>query len=99
MTAADRLAFIRQFLLGLALLCVAYFFLTAYRDFRDNYQVELFDGLGYPYDQNKAIITQSETIVTFGVLGALALLNVIKDNRRGLIGAYAIMTSGVILLG
>src|SRR6266511_5070902 len=49
LSGADRLAFIRQFLPGLALLCIAYFFLTAYRDFRDNYQVEIFDGLGYPY--------------------------------------------------
>src|SRR5437879_152477 len=39
MTGADRLAFVRQFLFGMILLCVAYFFLTAYRDFRDNYQV------------------------------------------------------------
>jgi hypothetical protein len=99
MDAAQRWAFVRQFFLGLTLLCLAYFFLTAYRDFRDNYQVEIFDGLGYPYAQNKAIITKAETLVMFGVLGALAMLNVIKDNRRGLLGAYAIMTFGVALLG
>ncbi|MBI2926529.1 MAG: hypothetical protein HYY24_12610 [Verrucomicrobia bacterium] len=99
MDRAKRWAFVRQFLFGLVLLCVAYFFLTAYRDFRDNYQVEIFDGLGYPYAQNKAIITQAETLVMFGVMAALALLNVIKDNRLGLLGAYAIMTAGVALLG
>jgi hypothetical protein len=99
MTGADRLAFVRQFLFGLVLLCVAYFFLTAYRDFRDNYQVEIFDGLGYPYAKNKAIISKAEGIVAFGVLGALALLTFIKDNRRGLIGAFSIMTGGVVLLG
>ena len=84
---------------GLALLCVAYFFLTAYRDFRDNYQVEIFDGLGYPYKANKAIITQTETLVTFGVMGVLALLNLVKDNRRGLLCALGIMAGGVALLG
>ena len=99
MRGADRLAFIRQFLSGMALLCLAYFFLTAYRDFRDNYQVEIFDGLGYPYAQNKAIISKTETLVAFGVMGALALLTFIKDNRRGLIGAFSIMTGGVVLLG
>ncbi len=99
MTAADRLAFLRQFLLGMALLTISYGFLTAYRDFRDNYQVELFDGLGYPYKDYRTIITQAETIVMFGVMGALALLNLIKDNRRGLIGAFAIMTTGMALLG
>ncbi|MEN9674777.1 MAG: hypothetical protein RIS76_673 [Verrucomicrobiota bacterium] len=99
MQGADRLAFVRQFAFGLTFLCVAYFFLTAYRDFRDNYQVEILDGLGYPYKSNKAIISQAETIVTFGVMGVLALLNVVKDNRRGLMCAFVIMAGGVALLG
>ena len=38
-------------------------------------------------------------IVGFTVTGALALLNLIKDNRRGLIGAYVIMVSGLVLMG
>ena len=99
MTGTDRLAFLRQFMLGLVLLCVAYFFLTAYRDFRDNYQVEIFDGLGYPYAQNKAIISKTETLAAFGVIGALALLTFIKDNRRGLLGAFSIMIGGLLILG
>src|SRR3989449_2202968 len=99
MTGADRLAFVRQFMLGMVLLCIAYFFLTAYRDFRDNYQVEIFDGLGYPYAQNKAIISKTETLAAFGVIGALALLTFIKDNRRGLLGAFSIMIGGLLMLG
>jgi hypothetical protein len=99
MGSLDRWAFIRQFFVGLTLLCVAYFFLTAYRDFRDNYQVELFDELGYAYEQNKAIITKTETLVMFGVLGALALLNTIRDNRLGLIAAFSLMSFGVGLMG
>jgi MFS family permease len=99
MLGSERLAFIKQFLFGLIVLCVAYFFLTAYRDFRDNYQVEIFTGLGYPYAANKTIISKAETLVMFGVMAALALLNLIKNNRLGLIGAFAIMTFGVGLLG
>lgn len=99
MGRAERLAFVRQFALGIALLCGAYFFLTAYRDFRDNYQVELFDELGYSYAQNKTIISRAETLVMFGVLGALALLNVIRDSRLGLIAAFTVMSSGVLLMG
>ncbi len=99
MKGADRLAFMKKFAPGLAMLCVGYFFLTAYRDFRDNYQVEIFDGLGYPYKENKTIISRAESIVTFGVMGILALLNVVKDNRRGLLCALGIMTGGVLLLG
>jgi len=99
MGRAERLAFVRQFTLGIILLCGAYFFLTAYRDFRDNYQVELFDSLGYSYKDNKTIISQTEMIVMFGVLGALALLNVIRENRLGLIAAFSVMSGGVILMG
>ena len=99
MSGTERLAFLRQFLPGLLLLCVAYFFLTAYRDFRDNYQVELFDGLGYPYAHNKAIISKTETLAAFGVIGALALLMFIKDNRRGLLVAFSIMIGGLLMLG
>lgn len=99
MHGSDRLAFVRQFAFGLTFLCVAYFFLTAYRDYRDNYQVEILDGLGYPYKTNKTVISQAESIVTFGVMAVLALLNVVKDNRRGLLCAFGIMAGGVALLG
>jgi hypothetical protein len=100
MKGADRLAFVKQFAFGLTVLCVAYFFLTAYRDFRDNYQVEIFEGLGYPYDENnKSIISRAETIVTFGVMAVLAMLNLVKNNRTGLLCAFGIMTGGVVLLG
>ena len=99
MGSKERLAFARRFLFGLGAVCVSYFFLTAYRDFRDNYQVELFDSLGYSYAGNKAIITRTETMVSFGVMAALALLTLIKSNRWGLIGAFAIMAGGVGLLG
>jgi hypothetical protein len=93
----SRGAFFRRFLPGMLLLITAYFFLTAYRDFRDNFGVEIFAGLGY--EGKPALFTRSETIVAFGVLAALALLNLIKDNRRGLAGAFFIMITGAVILG
>jgi hypothetical protein len=99
MLGSDRIAFLKQFGFGLVLLCLAYCFLTAYRDFRDNYQVEIFDSLGYSYKDNRAIISKAETIVMFGVMAALALLNLIKNNRAGLMAAFGVMTIGVGLLG
>ncbi|MCA9188662.1 MAG: DUF5690 family protein [Pirellulaceae bacterium] len=93
-----RFAFMRKFFPGLVMLLIAYFFLTAYRDFRDNYMPELFSELGYSYDENKGIITQTEQIVSFGVLMPLALLFLIKDNRRGLIAVFGIMSFGVALM-
>ena len=99
MSNSDRMAFMKRFLFGIIMLCTAYFFLTAYRDYRDNYQVEIFNELGYSYKNNKAIITKTETIIAFFVMGVMGLLYLIKDNRWGLIGTYAIMTAGVLLMG
>ena len=98
MDRSQRLDFVRQFLPGLLMLLIAYFFLTAYRDFRDNFGVEIFAQLGYG-ESEVAIFTRSELWVAFGVLGALAMLNLIKDNRLGLIGAFGIMTLGVVIMG
>jgi hypothetical protein len=98
MDGADRMAFVRRFLPGLVVLFVAYFFLTAYRDFRDNYVVEILDGLGFVYAENKTVISQAETLVAVGVLACLALLNLIKDNRAGLLGAFVLMASGTAML-
>jgi hypothetical protein len=97
MVAADRVSFVKTFLPGLVLLFLAYFFLTAYRDFRDNYGVEIVRGLGHASD--RAFFTKTETLVCAGVLVTLALLNLVKDNRRGLLGAFLIMTTGTALLG
>ncbi|MEC9055932.1 MAG: DUF5690 family protein, partial [Verrucomicrobiota bacterium] len=46
MGRGERWKFLRTFLPGMILLCLAYFFLTAYRDFRDIYQNELFVEMG-----------------------------------------------------
>jgi hypothetical protein len=99
MDNSHRLAFVKHFLWGLVTLLLAYFFLTAYRDYRDNFIVELFDALEYKYEENKTIITRSGLMVSFGVMGMLAALNAIKDNRRGLLAAFTIMTGGFALLG
>ena len=48
MSRRDRMAFLRQLLhAAWRCLCLVYFFLTAYRDFRDNYAVDVLKILGY----------------------------------------------------
>jgi hypothetical protein len=98
MDGRRRVEFASHYLMGIVLLIVAYFFLTAYRDFRDNYAVEILADLGYPYEGNGALITQTETIVAIAVMGLLALLNTIKNNRVGLLAALGGMAAGTLLL-
>jgi hypothetical protein len=97
MDRAQRFAFARRFLLGLSMLLVVYLFLTAYRDFRDNFAVELYDQLGYR--QALTVLTRAELVVAFVVMGGMALLNLFRDNRAGLIGTYALMTTGLVVAG
>jgi len=97
MRGPARREFIKRFGPGLILLMVVYFFLTAFRDFRDLYGVEIFKELGY--QQEPALFTKAEFLVALGVLAALAALVMIKDNRLGLLGAYGIMTAGFVVMG
>jgi len=99
MDGGQRMAFLREYLPGLVMLVAAYFLLTAYRDFRDNYAVEIFEALGYPYQGNETIITRAETLVALGVISTLALLNTVRRSRPGLIATFAVMAGGTALLG
>ena len=97
MSRRDRRRFTLQFWPGLTMLFIAYVLLTAYRDFRDNYGIEIFTSLGY--GETPAIFARSEIPVAFGVMVTIAALNLIRNHRRGLVVTYAVMTTGVLMLG
>mgnify|MGYP006137993787 FL=1 len=97
MDGAHRMSFLKRFLVPLAMLFFAYIFITAYRDFRDNYGVEIFTELGY--GEKPGIFSMSEICVAFGVIVPLALLFLIRDNFFGLLAAFALMICGALSLG
>lgn len=96
MTGRERIAFCRRFAVGLTLLLVVYFGLTAFRDFRDNFGAELFAELGYGDDLG--IFSKSELWVAFGVLAALAPIAMIRDNRWALRAVYGLLIAGCALI-
>jgi len=97
MDSGDRMAFIRQFLTGIILLLVLYFFLTAYRDFRDNYMPEVFSAMGY--SSEPTLFSKADYPIAFGIMIVMALLNLAKDHRRGIVAVFAVMISGMVLMG
>lgn len=97
MDGAQRISFLKRFLVPLCMLFFAYIFLTAYRDYRDNYGVEIFTELGY--GGTPGIFSISEICVAFGVLVPLALLFLIRDNFFGLLAAFGLMILGTLSLG
>ncbi len=96
MQSADRWHFLRTFFPGLVLLIGTYLFLTAFRDFRDNYGIEIFRALGE--SDTSALFTRTETPVAFGVMIAVAALTLIKHNKLGLIAAFVLMLAGMGLV-
>ncbi len=97
MNAAERMAFLRHFLLGMALLCAVYFLLTAFRDYRDNFQREILAALGY--ESLTAAFSMTELPIGLAVMLAMAALNCVRDNRHGLLAVFAVMTAGMALVG
>ncbi|MFO0788551.1 MAG: DUF5690 family protein [Pirellulales bacterium] len=99
MSGHRRFEFFTAFWPGLLPLIIAYVLLTVFRDFRDNFMVEVLDQLGYPYAENKDIMSRMELGVALGVFVAMALLYLVKDNRRGLLAALGIIAAGFGVIG
>jgi hypothetical protein len=99
MDRGRRQQFLWEYLPGIVLLIAAYVFLTAFRDYRDNYMVEILDEVGYSYEQNKDIMSRMELGVALGVLATMSLLYLVKDNRLGLFAIFGVIMAGMVTIG
>jgi len=97
MDRAERRAFVRRFLPGLALMIGCYVALTVVRDFRDNFEAELFADLGY--GNNAGVFALIETPVALAVLALTAGLTWFRDNLRGLMALHGLMFAGLLTAG
>ena len=160
MGSEDRWRFLKVFLPGMLMLCIAYFFLTGYRDYRDNYMLEIYSHFNaeeliaevrdqgvlsgdaeerlrsylanadfaeddrawtaLAWLRDRAVVSEADVAllsrdgrlevkseafartdlpVGFAVLVPMALLTLVRNNRRGLLGAYLIMIAGLLMMG
>ncbi len=97
MDGAARWAFVRRFAPGILTLTGLHILLTSYRDFRDNFSREIYDAVGLAGDT--AVFATAEVPVAAGVLVVLALMALIKDNRKALVAIHLIMAGGCALIG
>jgi hypothetical protein len=97
MNANARHAMLTAFAPGLIALVIVYVGLTALRDFRDNFAVEIWAGLGFRNDAE--IFTLSELPVAAIVLVMMALLMFIKNNRRAFLANLIMVGAGLALAG
>jgi hypothetical protein len=96
MDAAARKRFFLRYLPGLLPLTALYVLLTAYRDFRDNFAVDIWKALGH---DEPAILATSENYVAFGVLVTLGILFMVRDNRFAVAVVHALMLFGTLMIG
>ena len=97
MTGKEVGEFLRDYGLGLTLLVIVYVFITALRDFRDNFAAELWTALGYT--DPAAVFTTTELVVAVVALLAMAIVVVVKNNVRALAVIHGLILAGLVLLG
>ncbi len=97
MTAKDRWIFFRQYGSGIAVLTFIYMCLTAFRDLRDNYALEILEAVGFV--DNAGIFTKTEFPIAIIVLVVMASLMIIRDNKKALIINHYIVGFGILLIG
>lgn len=97
MTKRERQSFLSAYAPGLVAIVLAYVLLTAFRDFRDNFAAEIWTALGY--GGQAAIFSASELPVAVIALIGMAMIIVVRDNRRALVVIHAMIGGGFALLG
>ncbi len=97
MSAADRRGLLARAAPGLVSLVLAYVLLTTYRDFRDNFALELWGALGF--SNTPALLTTTELPVAFGAITAVGLVMMVRDSQRAVAVVHALMAFGGVLIG
>jgi hypothetical protein len=93
MRPGDRMAFVKGFLPLLLPLMIMFLIVTAFRDYRDNFQADLLEELGY--EGEASIFSEIERVVTVVMLVLVALMIFVKHNLIALRICITTMMLGV----
>jgi len=95
MNADERRGFLKRFLPGILLTLVIYILLTIMRDVRDNFEVEIWKGLG---NKDNTIYTKIDTFISIIVLIAMSSLILIKKNIRAFSVIHLMIITGCLCI-
>lgn len=96
MNAAERRAFLLRFLPGIILTVAVYVMLTVIRDIRDNFEVEIWHGLGIT---SNSIYTNIDSVISIIVLAGISLLILVKENLKAFGIIHVFIICGCLLAG
>lgn len=97
MTSSDRKKVFKTFFFPIVVLVLFYTFLTALRDFRDNFSREIWDALGFQGDVS--VFTMSEIPIAILVLIIIGALGFLKDNYKAFVWYHYVLFFGAIVIG
>lgn len=97
MNGKERMQFFAKFASGIIVLTLIYMFLTAFRDLRDNYMVDIWTTLGYT--ETPMIFTYTEIPIAIIVLVVMGSIIFIKDNMKALLVNHFIILGGILMVG
>lgn len=96
MSADERRAFLIRFMPGIILTVLVYVMLTVMRDVRDNFEVEIWEGLGI---KSNSIYTNIDSIISIAVLTGISLLILVKNNLKAFAIIHVFIICGCLLAG
>lgn len=97
MTGEERILFIKKLIGILIPLALTYFLLTAFRDYRDNFQADLFGEVGVDISKAKGAFSTTERIIAFSVVAITSLVILIKRHLLALQVSHVVMALSLIL--
>lgn len=96
MNAAQRRAFLSDFLPGIVLTVFAYLLFTVLRDMRDNFQIEIWTNLDIV---NQDVYTKTDSLIALIVLALMSLLILVRSNFAAFALIHTMILTGCFLAG
>jgi MFS family permease len=93
----ERKALIQQFFVPIVCIIFLYISLTVLRDFRDNFNREIWDGLNFTFDSS--IFTLTEIPIAVMVLAILSFMVKVKNNKKAFAYYHYILLAGILTVG
>ena len=97
MGTGQRGKFLKFFWVGIVVQLMLYFFITAFREVRDNYGAEIFDGLGL--GETPAIFSKTEMWVGLAALTSLIVIRFFNSEKWGAVPNMLSQLLGFIIVG
>jgi hypothetical protein len=93
----ERMRFVRELFWILVPMAATYLMLTAFRDYRDNFQAELFEAVGVDLEENKQAFSNSERVVAFATVALVSMAIMVRRHLLALRVSMILMMAGAAL--